>query len=65
MSSTLTDEQENARHWAAVAIGLKEAREKQGNPLTAEERVHFDRYQANARSHGFTDAQIRAYQQSL
>ena len=54
-----------ALHWAAVAIGLAEAREQQGNPLTDEERVNFDRYQDAARSHGFTEQQVRDYLSTL
>lgn len=46
-------------HWAAVAVGLAEAREQQGRPLTAGERDAFDRYQAAAHAHGITDEQIR------
>lgn len=58
---TPTNDPAAALHWAAVAIGLAEARTEQGNPLTDAERVNFDRYQAAAHSHGFTDAQIRDY----
>lgn len=50
-----------ALHWAAVAIGLAEARTEQGHPLTDDERVNFDRYQSVAHAHGHTDEQIRCY----
>lgn len=50
-----------ALHWAAIAIGLAEARTQQGNPLTDDERATFDRYQDAAHAHGFTDEQIRCY----
>lgn len=59
--STSTEGQQNAVHWAAVAIGLAEARTEQGNPLTDDERGHFDRYQQNAYDHGFTTEQVRDY----
>lgn len=58
---TPTDDPNAALHWAAIAIGLKEARERQGNPLTAAERRVFKRYQKAARSHGITEAQVRDY----
>lgn len=54
-----------ALHWAAVAQGLAAAREAQGHPLTAAERVEYDRYQNAARAHGYTDGEIRAHMQSL
>ncbi|ELP67662.1 hypothetical protein STRTUCAR8_08589 [Streptomyces turgidiscabies Car8] len=50
-----------ALHWAAVAIGLAEAREQQGNPLTGDERAELDRYQNAARAHGITEQQIREH----
>lgn len=50
-----------ALRWAAVTLGLAEAREQQGTPLTDDERCHLHQYQAAAHSHGFTDAQIRCY----
>jgi len=58
---TPTNDPSAALHWAAVAIGLAEARAEQGNPLTDTERVNFDRYQEAARSHGFTERQVRDY----
>ena len=58
---TPTNDPAAALHWAAVALGLAEAREQQGNPLTDEERGHFNDYQAAAHKHGFTDEQIRCY----
>lgn len=59
------DDPAAALHWAAVAIGLAEAREQQGSPLTDDERVNFDRYQSAARAHGFTDRQVRDYLSTL
>ncbi|MDX3549722.1 hypothetical protein PV729_45355 [Streptomyces europaeiscabiei] len=50
-----------ALHWAAVAIGLAEARTEQGHPLTDQERAAYDRYQQAAHAHGHTDEQIRCY----
>ncbi|MFF9002638.1 hypothetical protein ACF1GW_35555 [Streptomyces achromogenes] len=50
-----------ALHWAAAVLSLAEARIEQGNPLTDDERTAFDRYQAAAHHHGFTDEQIRCY----
>lgn len=58
---TPTQDPAAALHWAAVAIGLAEARTQQGNPLTDDERDNFDRYQAAAHAHGFTDEEIRAH----
>ncbi|MET9073888.1 hypothetical protein ABZX95_17310 [Streptomyces sp. NPDC004232] len=60
-SGSPIDDPDAALYWAAAAIRLTEARTVQGNPLTNDERVVFDRYQAAAHSHGFTDAQIRDY----
>ena len=54
-----------ALHWAAAAQGLAATRTLQGQPLTADERVAYDRYQAAAHAHGFTDEQIRAHMQTL
>lgn len=48
-----------ALHWAAVAMGLAEAREQQGHSLTPDERVTYDRYQAAAHRHGYTAEDIR------
>ncbi|MEV5347166.1 hypothetical protein [Streptomyces achromogenes] len=62
---TPTNDPAAALHWAAVALGLAEAREQQGAPLTADERGHFNEYQAAAHHHGFTDAQIRCYLNEL
>ena len=58
---TPTNDPAAALHWAAVAIGLAEAREQQGNPLTDDERAELDRYQDAARSHGITEQQVREY----
>ncbi|MEV6547967.1 hypothetical protein AB0M57_04565 [Streptomyces sp. NPDC051597] len=61
MTRTLTDAQTDALHWAAVAIGLKEARARQGHPLTPTEESNFDGYQTNAHNHGLSDSEIRDY----
>lgn len=65
MPNNLTEERANALHWAAVAIGLKASRERRGLPLTDSELATHERYQANARSHGCTDAEIRDYHSRL
>ena len=62
---TPTNDSAAALHWAAVAVGLAEAREQQGHLPTADEQAAFSRYQAAARSHGFTDEQIRAHKDTL
>ncbi|MFJ4624255.1 hypothetical protein [Streptomyces sp. NPDC088812] len=62
---TPTTDPAAALHWAAVAHGLAETRTLQGNPLTADERVDYDRYQNAAHAHGFTDEQIRDHMQTL
>lgn len=58
---TPTNDPAAALKWAAMSLGLAEARTQQGNPLTDDERAVHDRYQEAARSHGFTDEQIRHY----
>ena len=58
---TPTNDPAAALHWAAVALGLAEARTQQGNPLTDDERTEYDRYQDAARSHGFTEQQVREH----
>ncbi|NUO43673.1 MAG: hypothetical protein HOV82_16745 [Streptomyces sp.] len=58
---TPTNDPAAALHWAAVAIGLAEAREEQGHPLTDQERAAFDRYQDAAHAHGLTEKQVRCY----
>lgn len=65
MWNDLTDERLNALHWAAVAIGLKASRERRGMPLTDDELAVHERYQANARDHAFTDADVRDYHAKL
>jgi hypothetical protein len=60
-TGTPTDDPAAALHWAAAAIGLAEARAQQGHPLTDDERVTYDRYQAAAHGHGFTEQQVRDY----
>lgn len=63
MRSTLTEDETSALHWAGVSLGLKEARERAGRPLSADELRHFEHYQAKAHNHGFTDSEIRDYMQ--
>ncbi|CAL9350128.1 hypothetical protein SUDANB1_00443 [Streptomyces sp. enrichment culture] len=58
---TPTNDPAAAIHWAAVAMGLAEARTQQGNPLTDDEHAEYDRYQDAARTHGFTEGQVREY----
>ncbi|MEC4016070.1 hypothetical protein [Streptomyces sp. H27-D2] len=58
---TPTNDPAAALHWAAVAIGLADARERQGHPLTDAEHVNYDRFLAAARDHGFSDEEIRDY----
>lgn len=67
MSDTPTTElpADEALHWAAVAVGLKAARERDGMPLSASEQAYHERYQDAARAHGFTDQDIRDYQARL
>lgn len=55
----------DALYRAAVGIEMKERRERDGRPLDRVELAGFNRDQANARAHGFTDGQIRAYRRSL
>jgi hypothetical protein len=54
-----------ALHWAAVAYNLAAARERQGNYLTTDEQAQFTRYQSAARSHGFTDQDVRTHAAEL
>ncbi|MFD1277419.1 hypothetical protein [Streptomyces kaempferi] len=54
-----------ALHRAAVGIEMKTAREADGRPLDAVELAGFQQDQAAARSHGFSDADIRARYNSL
>ena len=62
---TPTNDPAAALHWAAVAYGLAEAREQQGHFLTSDEQAAFTRYQSAARSHGFTDEQVRDHAKTL
>jgi len=55
----------SALHWAGVAYGLASAREQQGRFLTTDEQAEFTRYQSAARSHGFTEQQVRDYAAAL
>ena len=52
---------EAALHWAAAALNLAERRTAQNILLTSTENATYERYQTAARSHGFTDDQIREY----
>ncbi|MEE6264908.1 hypothetical protein V2E29_04505 [Streptomyces diastatochromogenes] len=61
MWNDLTGERRNALHWAAVAYGMKVRLEVGGDRLSGDQLVVYERYQANAREHGFTDADIRDY----
>ena len=61
MQNDLTEERKNALHWAAVAYGLKGVRERRGEQPSADKLAVYERYQANARKHGFTDADVRGY----
>lgn len=68
MQTNLTDEARNARnalHWAAVALGMKQMNEANGDPLRGDSLAAYERYQANARAHGFTDADVRDYHAKL
>lgn len=62
---TPTNDPAAALHWAAVAIGLAQAREQQGHFLTTDEQAAFSRYQAAARAHGFSDEQIHEHAKTL
>lgn len=62
---TPTNDPAAALHWAAVAYGLAAAREQQGKFLTSDEQANYTRYQTAARSHGFTEQQVREYASAL
>lgn len=61
VSNVPTDPARNALHWAAVAVGLKEANERDHGPMPTDQKADFEKYQDLARSHGYTDDDIRAY----
>lgn len=58
---TPTSDRDSVLHFAALAVGLAERRMREGNPLTADEHANYDRYQAAAHAHGFTDEEISDY----
>ena len=62
VSNAPTDPAKNALYWAAVAVGLKEAQERDHGPLSPEHLANFEQFQNLARSYGYTDGDIRAYQ---
>lgn len=62
---TPTNNPDAALYFAAMALGLAEARTQQGNPLTPDERIAYDRYQNAARAHGHTDETIRARKDAI
>ncbi|WP_405883620.1 hypothetical protein OG747_36565 [Streptomyces sp. NBC_01384] len=64
MSSNLTKDRDDALYRAAMAIEMRGARDHDGRPLAADELAAFEGYQTVARSHGFTDADIRRYQRT-
>lgn len=65
MWDNLTDDRSKALHWAAVAYGLKQANERNGDQLTDEHRANYEKYQDLARDYGCTDAEIRDYAAKL
>lgn len=65
MQTNLTGEARNALHWAAVAYGMKQMNERNGDPLRGDSLAAYERYQANARAHGLTDADVRDYAAKL
>jgi hypothetical protein len=62
---TPTNDPAAALHWAAVAYGLAAAREAGGRFLNADEQANYTRYQSAARSHGFTEEQVREHAATL
>lgn len=54
-----------ALHWAAEAYNLAARRELKGHYLNSDEQANFTRYQNAARSHGYTDQDVRAYAATL
>jgi hypothetical protein len=62
---TPTNDPAAALHWAAEAYNLAARREQQGNFLNADEQANFTRYQSAARSHGYTDQDVRAHAATL
>lgn len=62
---TPTNDPAAALHWAGAAYNLAAAREGRGQFLTTDEQANYTRYQSAARSHGFTEQQVRDYAASL
>lgn len=60
-----TNDAASALFYAAAAYGLAQAREAQGHLLTTDEQAAFTRYQSAARSHGFTDEQVREHAKTI
>lgn len=54
-----------ALHWAAEAYNLAARREQQGRYLNVDEQANYSRFQSAARSHGFTEQQVRDYAATL
>lgn len=54
-----------ALHWAAEAYNHAARREAQGRYLNTDEQTNYQRYQSAARSHGYTEQQVRVYAASL
>ncbi|MFF7411632.1 hypothetical protein [Streptomyces lydicus] len=65
MWDNLTDDRSKALHWAAVAYGLKRMNERNGDPLRGDSLAAYEQYQAAAREHGFTDADVRKHHAKL
>lgn len=62
---TPTNNPDAALHWAAVAYNLAATREAQGQYLNNDEQKAFTRYQSAARSHGYTDGQVRQHANTI
>lgn len=58
---TPANDPDAALHWAGVAYNLAASREERGQFLTTSEQANYTRYQSAARSHGFTEQQVRDY----
>lgn len=62
---TPTNNPAAALHWAAEAYNLAARREARGQFLGGDEQANFTRYQTAARSHGYTERDVRAYAATL
>lgn len=62
---TPTNNPAAALHWAAEAYNLAARREAQGRYLNTDEQANYQRYQSAARSHGFTEQQVRDHAATL